>query len=148
MDRLILSPVLFPLVNQFEVFPFDPLLIDAHCGIHFSVICKNNQSDNPSNIVTNETKSVSKPIWIGPEAEAFRKYLNTDDVAAFVERVDEVSLRNDVTKADICRLTTECSSCLLHVAESAGVLKQVHVTKTNKSQEWSNVPGLMINVAH
>ena len=41
IDYVILSPELFPLINHFEILPFDPLLSDAHCGIHFSVVYKN-----------------------------------------------------------------------------------------------------------
>ena len=37
IDSVILSPELCTLINQFEILPFDPLLSDAHCGIHFSV---------------------------------------------------------------------------------------------------------------
>ena len=127
------------LFSHFQVLLFDPLLSDAHCGIHFSVLSKNNQSDNPSNIVTNEIKSMSKPVWIGSEAETFRDHPNTADIAAFVEKVDEASLRNDVSKAIICCLTTECSSFLVHAAKSAGILKQVKVFPANKNKhkpEW------------
>ena len=95
-DYVILSPLWFPLVNQFEVLPFDPLLSDAHCGIHFSVFCKNNQLDKSSNIVTNEIESISKPVSIGTEAETFRNHLNSVYIVAFVKKIDEASLRTDL----------------------------------------------------
>ena len=98
--------MLFPLVNHFEVLPFYLHFSNAHCGIHYSVILNNDQPDKHGINITNKTQSISKPVWIGPEAETFRNYLSTDDIAAFVGRVDELSLRNDSTKADICCLTT------------------------------------------
>ena len=39
VDYVILSPSLFPYVSEFEVLPFDPMISDAHSGVHFSFIC-------------------------------------------------------------------------------------------------------------
>ena len=47
-------------------------------------------------------------------------------------RVDTMSLRNNVTKAEICCLTTEYYSVILYAAESAGMLKQVKVFPAHK----------------
>ena len=39
VDYALLSPLLFILVNNFELLPFDPVLSDVHCGyiFHFPV---------------------------------------------------------------------------------------------------------------
>ena len=152
IDSVILSPELFTLINHFEILPFDPLLSDTHCGIHFSVRYKNDKST--VNIITdvqNEVILIIKPVWINSEAEIFRENLNSYNIKAFSVKVDRMSRRNDVTIAEICGLTTECFSFLLYAAESAGMLKQVkysQLLKMPKNIMWSSVHGLMMSAAH
>lgn len=78
--------------------------------------------------------------------ETFGNCLSTDEISAFVRRIDELLLSHDVTKDDISYLATECSSFLLHAAESAGMLKQVKVLSTNNNiQKPSMIKRLWFN---
>ena len=37
IDYCIVSSNVFPIITEFEVFPFDPLLSDVHCLIHIKM---------------------------------------------------------------------------------------------------------------
>ena len=37
VDYVILSPLLFPYVSEFEVLPFAPMISDVHSGVHVSL---------------------------------------------------------------------------------------------------------------
>ena len=47
VDFVILSPSLFSYISEFEGLPFDPMISDAHSGLHFSLICNEIELKQP-----------------------------------------------------------------------------------------------------
>ena len=71
--------------------------------------------------------------YIPPEGSAYGNF------KAFSVKVDTMSSRNDVTKAEICGLAIEYSSFLLHATESSGMLKQVKIFPVTNNAEKHHV---------
>ena len=63
VDYVILSPSLFTFISEFEVLPFDPMISDAHSGIHFLLTSKFYPSRRSSKMIaamkTNKTKNMT-----------------------------------------------------------------------------------------
>ena len=56
VDFVVLSPSPFPYISEFEALPFDPMISDAHSGLHFSLIC--------NEIVLKQPDSCDQPVSV------------------------------------------------------------------------------------
>lgn len=120
VDYALLSPLLFTLVNDFKVLPFDPMLSDAHCGIHISL------ASHPDRLVDlsvqdNDTQSISRAIWDKSKQDSFLQNLNNEEINHFICHMD--SLEGDFTKETVELLTSQCTSLLYNAADAAGMIK-------------------------
>ena len=118
IDYAIMSPLLFTSVKEFEILPFEPLVSDAHSGIHISLECSATESCQNFD---NEDILITKATWKSELSNAFLHNLNEDDVERFVEKLALVST-NTVTKDDVEVLASECSSLLFNAADAAGMI--------------------------
>ena len=100
VDYAIMSPLLFTSVKEFEILPFEPLVNDAHCGIHISLECSAIESCQNFD---NEDILITKATWKTELSNTFLSNLNEDDVECFVEKLALVST-NIITQPTICRV--------------------------------------------
>ena len=111
---MILSPLLFPYVSEFEVLSFDPMISDVHSGVHLSLCNEIGLNENPHH----DSTTVTRAKWNNAEAHIFVERLNS-----FVSKVDALS--NDQESArDINTLTAECSSIVMDAANEAEFIKE------------------------
>ena len=118
IDYAIMSPLSFTSVKEFEILPFEPLVSDAHSGIHISLECSATESCQNFD---NEDILITKATWKTELSNTFLSNLNEDDVECFVEKLALVST-NTVTKEDVEVLSSECSSLLFNAADAAGMI--------------------------
>ena len=118
IDYAIMSPLLFTSVKEFEILPFEPLVSDAHSGIHISLECSATESCQNFD---NEDILITKAKWKTELSNTFLHNLNEEDVECFVEKLALVST-NTVTKEDVEVLASECSSLLFKAADAAGMI--------------------------
>ena len=125
---MILSPSLFPYVSEFEVLPFDPMISDAHNGVHFSLIC------NEIDLHVNQgvTANITMAKWNNAEAESFVEHLNTDKIDSFLHKIDVLDI-DQVAACDINDLNAECSSILIGAAREVGFIKDVELQPPKKN---------------
>lgn len=131
IDYVILSPLLFTAVKDFEILPFEPLVSDAHSGVYLSLTCTTSIAGQQE--IDNEDITVMKANWNSEASEVFLHHLNTNDINQFVDRLNLVS-SNDVSKEDVETLVSECSSLLFNAADAAGMIKHstIRATPTRK----------------
>ena len=84
VDYVILSPILFPYISNFEILPFDPMLSDAYSGIAFSLNC--NEMDLNPTIHQNNCIPIARATWVKTEAFNFIKRLNVEKIDSFINR--------------------------------------------------------------
>ena len=129
VDYVILSPCLFPYISEFEVLPFDPMISDAHCGIHFSLICNEIELKQNLNV---ESITVNRASWNNVESASFIEHLDTNRITSFIDNID--ALDNAQVSARIVQdLTLECSSILTDAADEVGFIKKIVSKPVKKS---------------
>ena len=135
VDYVIMSPSLFPYVSEFEVLPFDPMISDAHSGVHFSLIC------NEIDLHVNQgvTANITMAKWNNAEAESFVEHLNTDKIASFLHKIDVLDI-DQVAACDINDLNAECSSILIGAAREVGFIKDVELQPPKKNCKLNTRP--------
>ena len=135
VDYVILSPSLFPYVWEFEVLPFDPMISDAHSGVHFSLIC------NEIDLHVNQgvTANITMAKWNNAEAESFVEHLNTDKIASFLHKIDALDI-DQVAACGINDLNAECSSILINAAREVGFIKDVELQPPKKNCKLNTRP--------
>ena len=89
MDYVILSPSLFPFISEFEVLPFDPIISDAHSGLHFSLICSEIVLKQPYSC--DQPVSVTRSTWDSAESASFIQGLDTNKIASFIDKIDALN---------------------------------------------------------
>ena len=79
IDYFILSSNVFPLVNEFEVMNFDPMLSDVHSPIHISFCVKETENVNFSNDVSTSS-NVNKNFikWKSERKEDYVDLVSTN----------------------------------------------------------------------
>ena len=135
VDYVILSPSLISYVSEFEVLPFDPMISDAHSGVHFSLIC------NEIDLHVNQgvTANVTMAKWNNAEAESFVEHLNTDKIATFLHKIDVLDI-DQVAACDINELNAECSSNLIGAAREVGFIKDEELQPPKKNCKLNTRP--------
>ena len=135
VDYVILSPSLFPYVSEFEVLPFDPMISDAHSGVHFSLIC------NEIDLHVNQgvTANITMAKWNNAEAESFVEHLNTDKIASFLHKIDVLDI-DQVAACEINDLNAECSSILIGAARDVGFIKDEELQPPKKNCKLNTRP--------
>ena len=95
VDYAILSPLVFSMVKEFRILPFDPLISDVHCCIHISLCC---QPENTlfQEINTDESDTVKRAFWDANAQDLFLQNLNNDDINQLIDHMD--SLNENVLK--------------------------------------------------
>ena len=121
VDYALLSPLLFTLVNNFEILPFDPMISDVHCGIHISFSCHPDSSVD-LNLQDNDTQPISRAIWDKSKHDSFLQNLNNEEINLFICRMN--SLEGNFTKETVELLTSQCTSLLYNAADEAGMIKR------------------------
>lgn len=117
---MILSPSLLPNVSEFEILLFDPMISDAHNGLHFSILCKEIVFQESNHT---DTVNVTRAKWNNAESKIFIERLNSDKIASLISKIDALS-NDQVVVYDINNLNAECSSILIDAANDAGFIKK------------------------
>ena len=121
VDYAVLSPLLFTLIEDFKILPFDPMMSDVHCCIFISLSCRpdehlimNDQIENVNTTIHRATLDVSKQDFV-------LLNLDNDDIPQFINHMD--SLDGNYTKKDVDLLTSQCASLLYTAADVTGLIK-------------------------
>ena len=100
VNYAVLSPLLFTVVEDFKVLPFDPMMSDVHCGNFISLSCRpdehlimNEQIENVNTTIHRATLDVSK------QDSSFLLNLDNDDITQFINHMD--SFDGNYTKNDV-----------------------------------------------
>ena len=141
VDYAILSPLVFSMVMEFRILPFDLLISDVHCGIHISLCC---QPENTlfQEINTDESDTVKRAFWDANAQDLFLQNLNNDNINQLIDHMD--SLNENVSKETVQLITTQCSSLLCKAADAAGMIKQINPRpslarkKSKPTRPWFN----------
>ena len=126
VDYAILSPLLFTSVKEFEILPFEPLMSDAHSGLHISLQCSVS-NDNDGNLA-NEESVVTKATWKPEQSDIFLQNISMVNVENYIEKLSTFCAVGTVTKEDVEVLVSECSSLLFDAAEAADMISHKTVT--------------------
>ena len=137
MDYAILSPSLFPYISEFEVLPFDPMISDAHSGLHFSLICNEIVLKQPDSC--DQSVSVTRSTWDRAESASFIQGLDTNKNASFIDKIEALNADQVSVKA-IEELTSECSSILIGAAKDTGFIKQIKTKSTKVKTSLKHKP--------
>ena len=63
VDYAILSPLLFTLVEDFKILPFDPMMSDVHCGIFISLSCRPDEHLIMHDQFENANTTIHRATW-------------------------------------------------------------------------------------
>ncbi|CAG2225518.1 C1QL [Mytilus edulis] len=115
VDYLILSPDMFDLVMEFEIFDFDPTLSDVHNQMHFSLcITHKNYTDQQNK------KNNTYVRWNTNKAHEFTQVLSDDtDALNLIKHTLENFQTESVTPLQVNDLISELGNVLLDTASTA-----------------------------
>lgn len=137
IDYVIMSPLLFTAVKDFEILPFDPMRSDAHSGIYLSVTHTDSETEQ-SNLIEEES-IITKSFWSQEAGDVFLQHLNPHDINQFNESLDSLSV-NDLTKENVESYVSQCSSLLFSAADAAGMIKHITVKNITKPKQITRKP--------
>ena len=136
VDYLITSANLFSFISEFEVMDFDPLMSDAHCRIHVSILFNKESIVNKTS--TKENCKVKPVRWVEEKKVQFTECVETkfDNISEFMRSVDTV---NTSSKSNIEEIVTKINSIFCEAANETFGNKTVGLKPLRKnSKHWFN----------
>ena len=83
VDYVVLSPLLFTLVEDFKILPFDPMMSNVHCGIFISLSCRPDEHLIMNEQIENVNATIHRATWDVSKQDSFLLNLDNDDITQF-----------------------------------------------------------------
>ena len=134
VDYCIASPELFNKFLEFEVLPFDPMISDVHCALHFVLSI----NEKPEYFVKDSDDICIKPKWVKEKTIDFINNLNEEEIEVLNRKLDTVNI-DLIDQETVENLIGECNSILSIAASSSDMLK-IFKQNNNKKEIKLNKP--------
>ncbi len=141
VDYAIASPVLLPMVYDFEVLSFNEMLSDCHNPLHLILKTQGEQEVNKNEDVNEGCKNdkFKRPRWESEYQDAFIQNLNTGKIAELECTVDRMFSDDNVTQVEIDILYDNIKNVLHAGAKACGSIK-VNTGGRKHRRKKSNKP--------
>ena len=152
VDYFICSPSIFPIVSNFEVLDFDPLLSDIHCAVTLTL---KHKCSNPRNVDLDKDYTTSqdnsyvrrppnKPNWKSDLTHQYQQKLNETDISGIMLALNELTGDIPPQQCTINKLVDEINSVYTSTASDLGMLQcgqtpigtKKHRVRTFPHRDW------------
>ena len=119
VDYLLLSPIVFDIISEFEVIDFNPMFSDVHNRIHFTFLFPNVQKSS----INQDTHKLNQHVrWRPAKANEFAEVIEQSPLLSEIENVleqinDDTLLTPELVNTivnDISTLLTSTASSVFH----------------------------------